>query len=486
MSHFVEGLTGIPIVSTLMMLWVTFGITVVGGVFAGQYVIGGSPQAAPSVVEAAEEAPPEPKSTTSRRKRRSATARGAATATRTSASRRSGRTQHNPAAFTFYAVLMFLTLGAVWWFNVNPIYADMRFQQGQANSERADANLEGYVRALTSYLDTIRSNPREDFYYLNLGRTLMNISNQLFAQGVPLGEPQPNAQISDLVRLNDIDQVTNFVRTQSPLAMMSYAEAVLEQARALNELNKDHYANLGRLNNFWYSWTQDPMRLQNSVEWYRQATELAPQDVTLINERASATTLLGNYTEAQGDADAAQEYYAEAEQLLQHSKELDDRYIDTDARLADLYRIQGNLAEATDLYVDVIERNPHQLDQSVEQIAAALSATPEYLQEVRDAYAQQAGDDALLHAIVGLLSLRAGDPARAVAAYQQATTLQPQNMEYRRNYTIVLSDTRQYTAALNEAQVALNLAQSQSAQETEIAQLQALISFLQQQAAGGQ
>ena len=36
-SNSVEGLTGIPIVSTLMMLWITMGIVVVAGGLAGEY-----------------------------------------------------------------------------------------------------------------------------------------------------------------------------------------------------------------------------------------------------------------------------------------------------------------------------------------------------------------------------------------------------------------------------------------------------------------
>lgn len=486
-AHFVEGLTGIPIVSTLMMLWVTLGITVTGGMLAGHYALGAAGQEAGVEAQRAGPVPaPTSPSTSARKKRRGAPARGAAAASRTGSGQRAGRSQMNPAALGFYAVLLVLTLGAIWWFNVNPIYADMRFQQGQAYSEQPNANLDDYVRGMTNYVETIRSNPREDFYYLNLGRTLMNIANQMFLQGVPLGEPRPDAQVADLLRLQSQEQVISFVQSQTPLSMMSYAEAVLEAARELNELNKDHYANLGRLNNFWYSWTQDPARLQESAEWYRRATELAPQDVTLLNERASVTALLGSYAESQGDAAAAQAYFNEAEQLLQHSRELDDRYQDTNVRLADLYRLRGQLAEATDLYVGVIQRNPHQLDQSVERIAASLSGSPELLRTLRDAYAEQAGDDALLHAIVGLLSVRAGDMEQAVEAYEQATALQPQSLEYRRNYTLVLSDTRRYDAALSEAQNALSLAQSQNVPDNEVAQLQALVSFLQQRVAGGQ
>lgn len=488
-SHFVEGLTGIPIVSTLMMLWVTLGITVTGGMLAGHYTLGVAENTEPKSdkqILGAEGTDPDSRAVQSK-KRRGAVARGAsAAATRAGSSRRAGRSQASPAALTFYGLLLVMTLGAVWWFNINPIYADMRFQQGQSYTEQRGAGLRDQIIGMQDYLETIRSNPREDFYYLNLGRTLMNVANELYSQGVPLGQPDEDAQVSDLLRLQTIDQLSTFVQTKSPLEMMSYAQAVLERARELNKLNKDHYANLGRLNNFWYNWTQDPARLQEAADWYRQATEIAPQDVVLLNERAGVTALLGSYTASQGDEQAAQEYYDQAEQMLQRSSQFDDRYADTDVRLADLARLRGQLAEATDRYVAVIQRDPHQLDSSIERIAAALNAHPELLSKLRAAYAEQAGDDALLHAIAGLLAVRAGDMEYAVTAYEQAAALQPQSLEYRRNYTIVLSDTRRYAQALNEAQATLALAQGQNAPEVEVSQLQTLIAFLQQKAAGGQ
>src|SRR5262245_5135967 len=45
-SHIVEGFTGIPIVSTLMMLWLTMAILIVGGMLAGQYSLDAAAQPA--------------------------------------------------------------------------------------------------------------------------------------------------------------------------------------------------------------------------------------------------------------------------------------------------------------------------------------------------------------------------------------------------------------------------------------------------------
>lgn len=493
-SHFVEGLTGIPIVSTLTMLWVTLGITVTGGMVAGLYEIGRVAQPAPTTeptttdqaASAGEEASatarrkPTPANAPGRSPRtgQGSVARGAAMARRSSA--RYGET--SAGAWVVYALIGGLTFGAVWWFNLNPVYADMRFQQGQSYSDQAAGNINSLIVGMDDYLTTIRSNPREDFYYLNLGRSLMNVADTLRSQGKAIGQPKTNAKVEDLLRLQDPVAVQSFIQASSPMSLMSYAEAVLKRARELNSMNKDHYANLGRLNNFWYSWTQDPTRLKASLDWYAQVSAIAPQDVTLINERASVVALFGDYTKRQGNDAEAQGYYTQAEELLKRSKELDARYTDTDARLADVLRLQGKQEEAVALYVQVLQRAPHQLDQQIERIALGLVAKPELLRKLRDVYEEKAGRDALLHAIAGLLSIRAGDLDRASVSYQQATTIQPQNLDFHRNYTLVLSDTRRYTEAVTEAQATLTLAQGQTSRQQDVAPLQALIAFLQQQA----
>lgn len=495
--HFVEGLTGIPIVSTLMMFWVTLAMTVVGGMLAGQYALG--TDQAPTVGTEQVDAPPVTTGTRTVAAHKSKKGRGGVTrgtvlgATRTSSQRRAVSAPFNPAAAIFYALLLLLTLMAVWWFNLSPIYADMRFQQGQAYTTQTGGRIEGQIQGMVAYLDSIHSNPREDFYYLSLGRTLMSISNSLVAEGQPLGTPDvpddPVQTLLDLRADNEEETYTrlvSFLQQEDPASVLGYTEAVLERARELNEGNKDHYANLGRLNNFWYNLSQDPTHLERAVTWYQQAIQVAPQDVTLLNEYASVLAQQGSYAAQQGSPETAAQYYAQAEQLLQRSRQLDDRYTDTTLRMADLYRVRGNLAEATNLYLTVLEANPHALDTSINIIATSLSSAPEFLRQLRDAYAAQAGSDPLLHAIVGLLSVKMDDQQRALDAYAQAKALQPENLEYRRNYTIILSDTRHYAQALSEAQSTLELAQNQQASQQEVLQLEALIAFLQQRAAGGQ
>lgn len=496
-AHFAESLVGIPIVSTLTMFWVTLGITVTGGMLAGHYVIGAVRSGAQQPeAEAAEEAngeegsaaPPAGDTPGKRKGGRKRGGRGTSSArvgaARVASSRR-GTASTNPAAYALYALIAALMLGGVWWFNLSTIYADMRFHEGQSLGEQPNAGLREQILAMDKFITTINNNPREDFYYLNLGRTMMNIAQQLRAQEVPLGTETDDVDVDEVLALGDVTQVATFVQNHTPLEVMSYARAVLERARELNTMNKDHYANLARLNNFWYQWTQDLSKLQQAADWYRQANEIAPQDVTLLNEHANVLMMLST-TDAAHEGE--QNYQQRAIDLLERSYELDSKYADTSARLAEMYRLNGQLAEAADMYVQAIERNPDQINPLVERIAASYQSQPELLNKLSTAYMDVAKKrkDPVLYSISGLLEVRAGDMEGALEPYKQAAALAPRNLENRRNYTIVLSDTQHYDEALQEARAALELAQNQEGKENDVRVFEHLITLLQPKVAGGQ
>jgi tetratricopeptide (TPR) repeat protein len=382
-----------------------------------------------------------------------------------------------------YSIIGLMALAGVWFFNIDNVYADMRFQQGQAYTDNPGSNLEQQLAGMSYYLDAIRMEPEQDFYYLNLGRTLMSIAD-IRRQTSPgqLGQPKPDASVAELLRQPDARSAQLFVFQLAPLETMSYAEAVLERAKEINPLNKDHYANLGRLHNYWYTrLTQDPEQLRLAVDSYRVGHEVAPQDVVILNEYASAVALMGSYARAQQDEAAAQRNYDDANRLLARSKELDPRYNDTDLRTADVKRLQGSYAEATDQYVALIEQNPHALDSQINAIIDGMRDQPDQLRRLRDSYTAASAkkpDDAALYPIIGLLSVRLGELPPAAEAYGKLTQLQPTNLEAHRNYTLVLSDTRQYQQAATAAQTTLTLAQQQQAPEQELAVLQNLLNYL--------
>lgn len=475
-SHSVEGLTGIPIVASLMLLWVTIAVITSTGVVLGQYALGARPQIAAIPVEAL---PVAVKQQTGNRRQRGAVARGA---TQNRAAPVAYRRQAaNPLSLLVYGIIFAVGLAAAWFTNVDNVYADMRFQQGQIYAEGTGADLRQQLAGAEYYADSIRMEPNQDFYYLSLGRNLMGIADiRRQMQPDDLGEPKPDASLRDLLQE---DSLTSLLSTQTPLVIMSYAETVLNRAYELNPLNKDHSANLGRLHSFWYArMQQDPAQLQQAIDWYAKGSVIAPQDVVIMNEYAGAIATLGNYAKNQGDDATAQAKYEEAGQLLARSKELDARFADTDVRTADLLRIQGRSAEAVDRYIAVLEQNSHALDAQYPLIASGLRDQPEQLARLIAAYEAalaKTPDDSGLQDIIGRLAVESGNLDRAVGAFEQVVAADPQSIDARRNLLVVLSDTKQYARAADEADAMLRLVQA-SENTDQAQQIQALAQYFRQ------
>lgn len=497
-ANFVEGLTGIPIVSTLMMFWVTLGLLVTGGALAGHYRLSLAPE--PEPVPEPEPAPVAPAPKGGQQKRRQPAQRGT---TRAPAPRpATGAT--SAGALLAYVLVAAVALGAAWWWNVSPVVADMHFQQGQGLSEQPGLNLNALVGSVDEYLQTIRGNPREDFYYLNLGRVLMTMAEGVRSQGVAIGEPGPAPDVDNLLQLRNQDEIVSFVQRTPPMQLMGYAEAVLLRAHDLNPRNKDHYANLGRLNSFWYAWTDDPSRLRASLDWYERVTPIAPQDVTLLNERAGVTAQLGDYAALNNDPTQARSYYDQARELLLRSAELDPRYADTHLRLGDLsLTADGNPEAAVDSYVRAIGLSGALAANSIERIADNLADRPDLILRLRDAYVAHAAEQeqrlaaleardtpasdleavrqqvALLHTVSGLLAVRGGDLAGSLEPYRRAAELQPARPDYSRNYTIVLSDTRRYDEAIAEARRNIEVQRGLAGGQQEVLQAEELIRIIE-------
>jgi O-antigen ligase/tetratricopeptide (TPR) repeat protein len=387
-SHGVEGLTGIPIVSTLMVQWVAIGLTVAVGVIMGAYQRQAAPADASTMAQETPVAAADPRSRGRGKGRQQTTGRGARGSGQGRPATRSGSQGVGPAAVVAYGIIALLGLSGVWSFNVDNVYADMRFQQGQTYTEDPQADLGRYIVGTSYYLDAIRMEPQQDFYYLNLGRSLMSIVDiRRQTTGVELGQPRADAQVDDLLRLPDADAVQQFVQQQSPLALMSYAEAVLLRAHELSPLNKDHFANLARMYNFWFSrLTRDPKLLEQAVDWYRRGSEVAPQDVTILNEYASAVALQANTLRESGDEAGAQAKFEQAGALLERSRSIDPLYGDTEGRSADVLRLQGRYAEAVDRYTAILEKNPRALDGQITTIIESMRSAPDQLLRLRAVY----------------------------------------------------------------------------------------------------
>ncbi|MCS6910829.1 MAG: hypothetical protein NZM11_09740, partial [Anaerolineales bacterium] len=174
--------------------------------------------------------------------------------------------------------------------NMQVIVADVVYKIGQQLDESGNAPV-----AVELFKRVLQLAPNQDFYYTFLGRAYLNASNQL--------EPAQRD------------------------AYFQTAENELLRARALNPLNTDHTANLGRLNRQWALISQTPEaareRALKADEFYAQAVRLSPQNVGLWNEWGVIKYQL-------------LEDGAGAEEKLQQSLRLDDTFDQTYQYLGDL------------------------------------------------------------------------------------------------------------------------------------------------------
>ncbi len=450
----VEGLTGIPIVVTLMLLWLTMGATVAGGALEGQYRLSGGAAPAPEPV-------PEPAAP-----QRANRGRKAAQPARAPVARSEGSMSRS----LIYAALGLVAIGVAWFTNIDNVFADMRFQQGQVYTDASRANLDQQLVGMGYFIDAIDMEPQQDFYYLNLGRNLMNIADIRRQQlQNNIGAPADNATLGALLDQPNTQAAQQFIYNQSPQAILSYTNAVLQEAYRLSPRNKDNSANLARLHSYWYSrFGQDPAHLQQAIEWYARASEAAPQDVTILNEYAGSVALYGTVMAQSGDTAGAEQQFQQAQQLLERSVNLDPRYTDSQLRLAELLRIRGQGAQAVDIYLALLDTNAYALNTQIGSIASGFASQPEQLARLSERYAALAAaspDDPAYQRAIGQLAIFAGTPDVARDAFARQSQLQPTDFDALRNYTLALSDTGQYEDAVAQGEKLLALAQQQGDQQ---------------------
>jgi cyclophilin family peptidyl-prolyl cis-trans isomerase/Flp pilus assembly protein TadD len=186
--------------------------------------------------------------------------------------------------------------------NLGIVRADILYKQG-LSSEKA-GEWEG---AIYFYQRAIDVAPKQDYYYLFLGRALMEKAR---ATG-----------------------------TEDPDAWFSESEVALQAAREIAPLNTDHSANLGRLYRTWGGLSDDPKRTQQLTQalgYYADATALSPQNVQLLNEYGQTYLALGDREKALAK--------------FRDSLLLDKKYTQTYLLLGEYYLDGSQWAEAVDAY----------------------------------------------------------------------------------------------------------------------------------------
>lgn len=243
--------------------------------------------------------------------------------------------------------------------NLQPIAADIVYKQASpwdqqgATVLQSGTNVQGWDVAIEHYRKAIQLAPNEDYYYLWLGRALLEKAKSTQDTQTLKSWPE-NAPFTKVI--DDGQQNWNRRTNTLPSSAMNRedlltaAKAILSEARVINPLNTDHSANLARM------WRQSgdiasdatikTQRFENSLKEYRMATTLSPNNAVLWNEWGSL------YLYSFNDFDKALA-------MFDKSLSLDQRYDQT-------YLLRGEL----------FMQQATQLDQQRQQAGQALAQVP--------------------------------------------------------------------------------------------------------------
>jgi len=152
------------------------------------------------------------------------------------------------------AGLLVLTITLISYTNLRVIQADIAFKTGDTFARQ-----NAWEPAIAVYNRARELAPNEDYYYLFLGRAYLEHARLL----------------SDPVERD---------------RFIAQAAEDLKRAQALNPLNTDHTANLGRLHSLWASFSNDPNQAIQlagmSEDYFSDALMLSPHNARLWDEWA--------------------------------------------------------------------------------------------------------------------------------------------------------------------------------------------------------
>lgn len=389
-----------------------------------------------------------------------------------------------PLAGGLVATAVAVLLIVIW--NIQTVRADTYYKQGLAY-ESAGA----WEGAIVLYKQAATLEPAEDYYYLFLGRALLEFSAGTQTGTVVLPADLSNVRTDELLGLIERGLAA---RDREDIMRASYA--ALLGAQRLNPLNTDHSANLARLYRSWAfvnalgpnDVPSDPAlrqivatrpqdvdlaRLEQSLAYYRQATSLSPQNAQLWDEMATVQYV-------QGDLQAALA-------TLDHSLELDPQYYKTYMARGDVLADLGETEAALEAYRQAARLRPRdiavlstlgvvsaQLGDAEGALTAFRQLADLEAQAVATAEKQLADLDALAARRGGYDRLGSAGVARQNALQNSIATHRGQLHLTYRNTALVLRDTGRIAEALVAAQQALDVAT-----EAQRPTIEALIADLQ-------
>jgi tetratricopeptide (TPR) repeat protein len=352
--------------------------------------------------------------------------------------------------------------------NLQPIQADIIYKLAGNWDQRASGfivdprvPIQGWDMAIEHHRKAIQLAPNEDFYYLWLGRALLEKASS---------HPNP-AQAGGKVAENDpFDKIVTdgpqnwgeVTRESLPSVSLSQqdllnaAKIILERAREINPLNTDHSANLARMWSKTTSIVSDPAersrRTENSLREYQAATTLSPNNAQIFNEWANVFI--------------TDKKYDEARRLLDKSVEIDKKFDSTRLLRASIY-----LRQADELNQQRAAANQLQATLPTTEtvkIAEAKSVVdrvePQWREALRKALPELEAalginkDNTQTLGQLVLTYQQLGEIDKAIGYAQKVATLTPNDWTAYRNLALLYNEGKQKDKAVSAAQQALSFA----------------------------
>jgi tetratricopeptide (TPR) repeat protein len=356
--------------------------------------------------------------------------------------------------------------------NLQPIAADIIYKQASPWDSQGGTvlqqgtNVQGWDVAIEHYRRAIQLAPNEDFYYLWLGRALLE-------KAKATQDTQSVQTWSDTATFNKVidDSANNWNRKANTLPssalsredLLIAAKIILTEARVINPLNTDHSANLARM------WRQagdiatdqnvKNERYQNASKEYQIATTLSPNNAVLWNEWGSL------YLYSFND-------YGKALEMLNKSLSLDSQYDQTYLLFGEYYMQQANaLDQQRQQASQVVAQTPVTDTVKVNQAKAtqqqADTAFKDKLKQAKIQFTTAISinvDSSQAYSILAYIDQQLGDLTSAISTTLSYIKKYPQDWNGYKNLALLYRDNKQTDLAKEALQKAIDIAPADQTQ----------------------
>ena len=350
--------------------------------------------------------------------------------------------------------------------NLQPIAADIVYKQASPWDQQGSAvlqegtNVQGWDVAIEHYRRAIQLAPNEDFYYLWLGRALLEKAKATQdTQSVKTwSDDAPFTKVID-------DSASNWNRKENTLPssalsredLLIAAKVILTEARVINPLNTDHSANLARMwrqsGDIATDQTLKNERYQEASREYQTATTLSPNNAVLWNEWGSL------YLYSFNDYDKALE-------MLNKSLALDKAYDQTYLLYGELYMQQAatldqQRQQANQIVAQTPATDTAKLDQAKADAQKADVAYKEKMQQARIQFTSAISVNAestQAYNVLAYVDQQLGDLPSAISTTLVYIEKNPQDWNGYKNLALLYRDNNQTALAKDAIQKAIDLA----------------------------